>query len=74
MLPRPSHIICLCGQRRPVPVHGAIPKRCVDCQKQSMRERNRKRMLVYSRRTEIKERRRRDEGRKRRYGDYGPRV
>jgi len=39
-----------------------------------MRERNRKRMLVYSRRTEIKERRRRDEGRKRRYGDYGPRV
>lgn len=71
---RPSHITCSCGQTRPVPVHGAIPRKCIECQRNSIRQRNRKRMLTYSRREDIKERRRRDEGRTRRYRSYGPRV
>lgn len=71
---REKEIVCSCGKRRPVPVHGAIPKRCIDCQRESIKARNRKRMLVYSRRDDIKERRRRDEGRERRYRSYGTRV
>lgn len=71
---RPTHITCACGAQRPVPVHGAIPKRCVACQEESVRALNRKRMLAYSRRQDVKERRRRREGRIRRNGDYGPRV
>ena len=57
-MPRASHITCKCGRTRPIPVHGAIPKRCVECQRDSLRERNRKRMLPYSRRDDVKARRR----------------
>lgn len=71
---RPSHITCKCGQTRPVPVHGAIPKRCLACRKALYKERARKRALAYSRREDIKDRRRRREGRTRRYRAYGPRV
>ena len=57
---RPSHITCQCGVRRPVPVHGAIPKRCIECQKISLRQRNKIRMLDYSRRADVKARRKRN--------------
>lgn len=58
-MPRPSQITCSCGSVRSVPAHGAIPKRCVECQRQSLRERNRKRMVEYARRKDVKARRRR---------------
>lgn len=73
-MPRPSHITCNCGQTRPVPVHGGIPKTCLDCRTKRLKEDRRKRALAYSRREDIKERRRRREGRKRRYASYVHRV
>lgn len=57
---RPPFITCACGRQRTVPVHGAIPKRCEDCQQSSLKVRNRERMLVYSRRPETKARRKRN--------------
>jgi len=57
---RPPFITCACGRQCAVPVHGAIPKRCEDCQQSSLKVRNRERMLVYSRRPETKARRKRN--------------
>ena len=71
---RPDTMTCKCGQTRAVPVHGAIPKLCLDCRNKQSKEDRRKRALAYSRREDIKERRRRREGRTRRYNRYGPRV
>lgn len=71
---RPATITCKCGQSRAVPVHGAIPKSCLDCRNKRVAEYQRQRALEYSRREEIKERRRKREGRTRRYRSYGPRV
>jgi hypothetical protein len=57
---RPDYIVCQCGAHRATPPHGAIPKRCVECQKDQLRRRNRAKMLHYSRRPDIKARRRAD--------------
>lgn len=55
---RPPYIICKCGTKRAVPVHGAIPKRCVACRDADYRERKRLHNRERARQPHVKARRR----------------